>query len=115
MALGFVAPAKLTLSISVQEFLLIDLTLIPFGLRVNDDYLVDVSHVERGRRCRCICPSCKTPLIARQGDKKTWHFAHASRAVYEETHRKCEYSFFVSVRCKRPANPPCQVVAGVQL
>ncbi|NQY83840.1 MAG: competence protein CoiA [Alcanivorax sp.] len=98
MALGFVAPAKLTLSISVQEFLLIDLTLIPFGLRVNDDYLVDVSHVERGRRCRCICPSCKTPLIARQGDKKTWHFAHASRAVYEETHRKCEYSFFVSVR-----------------
>ena len=77
---------------------MIDLTLIPFGLRADDGYLVDVFHVERGHRCRCLCPSCKTPLIARQGDQKAWHFAHASRAVYEETDKKCEYSFFVSVR-----------------
>lgn len=60
--------------------------------------IVDVHHVERGRRCDCVCPSCKTPLIARQGDRKAWHFAHASRSVYEQTDRKCEYSFFVSVR-----------------
>ncbi len=76
----------------------IDLTLIPFGLREEDYVFVDVSLVKRGRKCGCICPSCKTPLIARQGGKNQWHFAHASRSVYEQTVKECEYSFFVSVR-----------------
>lgn len=39
-----------------------------------------------------------TPLIARQGEQKQWHFAHASRSVYERTDNECQYSFFVSVR-----------------
>ena len=37
-------------------------------------------------------------MIARQGEQKQWHFAHASRSVYEQTDNECEYSFFVSVR-----------------
>lgn len=76
----------------------IDLTLTPFGLRESDGCFVDVAHVERGRKCGCICPSCKTPLIARQGEQKQWHFAHASRSVYAQTDNDCEYSFFISVR-----------------
>lgn len=48
--------------------------------------------------CGCICPSCKTPLIARHGEVKEWHFAHASRAVYSKTERECNYSFYLSVR-----------------
>ena len=57
-----------------------------------------MASVPRGRNCGCICPSCKTPLIARQGELKEWHFAHRSRSVHEDTKKECEYSFAVSVR-----------------
>lgn len=60
--------------------------------------LLDVADVPRGRKCGCICPSCKTPLIARQGTQKEWHFAHASRSVYSETKSECEFSFYVAAR-----------------
>ena len=71
---------------------------IPFGLRESDEAIVDVFAVKRGRECGCICPSCRTPLIARQGEEKDWHFAHASRHVYDRTARECDFSFYVSVR-----------------
>ena len=73
-------------------------TLIPFGLRANDRHLVDVSTVPRGKQCGCICPSCHTSLIARQGENREWHFAHASQGTYEETEQECTFSFYVSVR-----------------
>lgn len=76
----------------------IELSLIPFGLREENGEFVDVADVPRGKRCRCICPSCKTPLIARQGNVKEWHFAHASRSVYSKTEKECSFSFYVSVR-----------------
>lgn len=72
--------------------------LIPFGLRKSDGKFCDIADVPRGKKCGCICPSCKAPLIARQGKVKHWHYAHASRKVYEETQNKCKYSFFVAVR-----------------
>ncbi len=75
-----------------------DLNLIPFGLHVESDTLVDVSEVPKGNKCGCTCPACKTPLVARQGDENVWHFAHASRKVYKRTEKECEFSFFVSVR-----------------
>ena len=36
--------------------------------------------VVRGMGCECVCPDprCGHPLVARQGDVKVWHFAHAS-------------------------------------
>jgi hypothetical protein len=70
---------------------------IPFGIRKTDGLVVDVHEVSNGRACDCFCPSCKTPLIARQGSKKEWHFAHATMDTYESTKNSCEYSFFVSV------------------
>ena len=70
---------------------------VPFGLRTKDSAFVDVADVARGKKCACICPSCHTPLIARQGEEKQWHFAHASRKV-EGTDKECDFSFFVSVR-----------------
>ena len=73
-------------------------SLIPFGLHIEADQLVDVASVPRGSKCGCICPSCRTPLIARQGEAKEWHFAHRSRNVHNDTKRDCEYSFAVSVR-----------------
>ncbi|MGR5299121.1 competence protein CoiA family protein [Vibrio mediterranei] len=70
---------------------------VPFGLKIEDHSFVDVSDVARGKKCDCICPSCHTPLIARQGEEKQWHFAHATRKV-DNTDKKCDFSFFVSVR-----------------
>ncbi|MCF6324736.1 MAG: competence protein CoiA [Gammaproteobacteria bacterium] len=72
--------------------------LIPFGLEANSGTLVDIADVPRGSKCGCICPACKTPLVARQGEEKEWHFAHASRKVYEKTQKECEFSFYLSVR-----------------
>lgn len=71
---------------------------IPFGLDSSTGELVDVGSVERGNACGCICPSCQTPLVARQGDEVEWHFAHRSRNVHPDTQEECEYSFAVSVR-----------------
>lgn len=48
-----------------------------FALAKNGD-IVSVADVERGLACNCICPACKEVLIAKQGDVRVWHFAHAS-------------------------------------
>ena len=48
--------------------------LIPFGER--DGRLHEVAQVPRGLACGCYCPSCHTPLQARQGEKVAWHFSH---------------------------------------
>lgn len=53
---------------------------IPFGLRVSDSRMVDLTEVPNGDRCGCICPGCEAPLIARQGAVNEWHFAHAKGA-----------------------------------
>lgn len=49
---------------------------IPFGLK--NGILYEVSQVERGKACNCICPSCKKPLIAKKGDERKKHFTHDS-------------------------------------
>lgn len=48
-----------------------------FALAKNGN-IVSVADVERGLACNCICPACKEVLIAKQGDVRVWHFAHAS-------------------------------------
>ena len=70
---------------------------IPFGLRESDQSYVDVADVLKGKQCGCICPSCKTPLQARQGKVRNWYFAHASKRVSDLTEKECDYSFWVSV------------------
>ena len=49
---------------------------IPYGFK--DGCLVHVKDVMRGKSCACTCPACSSPLIARQGAQKAWHFAHAT-------------------------------------
>lgn len=71
---------------------------IPFGLNIDSNQLVDVGSVERGSACRCVCPSCRTPLIARQGIQNAWHFAHRSQDTHNETVKECDFSFAFSVR-----------------
>ncbi|MCF7964293.1 MAG: hypothetical protein K9L79_02005 [Methylobacter tundripaludum] len=59
---------------------------------------MDVYDVPNGKQSGCVCPSCHTPLEARQGDINVWHFAHSSKKVYKKTKNECEYSFYLSVR-----------------
>jgi len=40
--------------------------------------IVHIATVNRGLECGCACPACSESLVAKQGDKKAWHFAHAS-------------------------------------
>lgn len=73
-------------------------TLIPFGFETKTEQLVAVDSVPSGKACGCICPCCKTPLIARKGGVKEWHFAHLTRGTFNTTQYSCEYSFGLSVR-----------------
>ena len=56
---------------------------IPFA-RSTEGVMVTVNQVARGKACNCTCLICGMPLIARKGNQKIHHFAHASA---EENHR----------------------------
>lgn len=43
---------------------------------LQEGVLKHVSTVAKGLKCDCICPSCKSRLITRKGEKKQAHFAH---------------------------------------
>lgn len=64
---------------------------IPFGLK--NGLLVDVSEVESGLACGCICPSCKRKLQANKGHIVSHYFSHDPSA---ET-KACESAFETSV------------------
>lgn len=61
--------------------------LIPFAIHKPTSRWVDVTQVQRGLNCDCICPSCFGDLIAKQGDNQEWHFAH------RQTETECEERF----------------------
>ena len=42
----------------------------------HDGSMRFIGEVERGAACGCLCPECRSPLIAKQGTEKDWHFAH---------------------------------------
>lgn len=57
-----------------------------FGLN-ESNRLVHVTEVGRGLACQCRCVGCGEALIARQGEKREHHFAHAShKAPCESSH-----------------------------
>ncbi|RKF22339.1 DUF2384 domain-containing protein [Altericroceibacterium spongiae] len=41
-----------------------------------DGQRADVKSVENGLQCHCVCFECEQPVVARQGSKLRWHFAH---------------------------------------
>ena len=50
---------------------------LPFGLQ--NGKLVDISFVESGLACNCVCPCCKQQLVAKKGNIKGHHFAHHNK------------------------------------
>lgn len=51
---------------------------IPFAIRAGQ--LIHISEVENGLQPDCVCPACKSPLVARKGSLKVHHFAHAAES-----------------------------------
>lgn len=55
--------------------------------------LVHVDSVPNGKNCKCFCPNCKSPLVAKnRGKKRSHHFAHEHnqdcQVCYETTMHK---------------------------
>lgn len=49
---------------------------LPFGLNENN-ILVHIADAKNGRKCNCICPACRNPLVAvNNGNKRQKHFRH---------------------------------------
>ena len=46
----------------------------------QDGRLVHIETVPSGLACNCVCPECGAQLIARKGEKRQNHFAHANGA-----------------------------------
>lgn len=40
------------------------------------DELVHINDVEKGLACNCVCPHCKTQLVAKKGEQNAKHFTH---------------------------------------
>lgn len=43
---------------------------------IKNGEIVNISSVESGLVCDCLCPACKTPLVAKKGGINVHHFAH---------------------------------------
>ncbi len=54
-----------------------DGVLLPYG-EASDGRLVRASEVPAGLECGCSCPACGAPLVARRGEMRVAHFAHAT-------------------------------------
>ena len=53
--------------------------------------IVNIEHAKRGKACNCFCIDCYRPLIARQGDKMAWSFAHAPESIDSDDYRECNW------------------------
>lgn len=58
---------------------------------LKDGEITSIEEVERGMKCRCVCPACGELLMARKGKKMMHHFAHCAG-------NECEYGYEFSLR-----------------
>lgn len=49
---------------------------LSFGEDAATGRMVAIKDAVNGLGCECICPQCRLPLVARQGEVNQWHFAH---------------------------------------
>lgn len=71
--------------------------LIPFAMDAITGEICEVGEVPRGRSCGCVCLSCHSGMVARQGPKREWYFAHDSGAK-NGPDRACDLSFYSACR-----------------
>lgn len=53
---------------------------------LKDGVITNISDVESGLKCGCVCPACGEPLVAKKGAKMMHHFAHHAG-------HNCEYGY----------------------
>lgn len=51
---------------------------IPFAVDAHGNWR-EVDEVQRGLACGCMCPACRGPVVAKQGEERIHHFAHHDR------------------------------------
>lgn len=83
----------------------------------KDGRMRSVDEVARGLACECVCPTCRDRVLARQGEIREWHFAHASgtdceRAAEGALHRAAKQ---VLLESGGMTVPPTRVVANATL
>lgn len=79
--------------------------------------MAHISEVRNGLECECICPVCKGALIARQGEVREHHFAHASEDIGEECRRAPETALHhaakeILAECKTIMLPAIKASSG---
>ncbi len=72
-------------------------TKLPFAVSLASGLLIEVDDAEPGRSCNCVCPSCRQGVVARQGQKNRWCFAHDKDSEHKPT-KICEVSFYSCCR-----------------
>jgi hypothetical protein len=55
---------------------------IPFGMAISSGRMCEPREVPLGKRCDCVCPACRAPLVSKHCllGRRTPHFAHAHGA-----------------------------------
>ena len=71
--------------------------LVPFAIDKSTGLITEVANVPRGAACGCVCPSCGTELLARQGTEREWHFAHNFRST-DTPAEECDLAFDTACR-----------------
>ncbi|WP_298636762.1 hypothetical protein [uncultured Umboniibacter sp.] len=73
--------------------------LIPFGIHRDTAKYIDPSSplALNGRRCNCVCPSCRAPLLMRHPTGRIAHFAHDSKHPDAIPNNECDLSPAVAI------------------
>ena len=71
---------------------------LQFALKNNE--LVSIFDVPNGLECGCVCPECGATLIARQGSRRTFHFAHYKAEECEKSIETALHLLGKKIICK---------------
>ena len=69
---------------------------VPFAVDAAGHWR-DVGEVARGKACNCFCAACHGQLVARQGEVRVHHFAHADRRECREALEASLYGMAVEI------------------
>ena len=73
---------------------------LPFGVRADTGAMVSVEAVARGLACDCVCPACRSPLVAAKGEVVRHHFRHlAENPACREARETALHLFAKQIIC----------------
>ncbi|MGB5009607.1 MAG: competence protein CoiA family protein, partial [Candidatus Dechloromonas phosphoritropha] len=51
-----------------------------FAFHKTTERMISIAEAQNGLHCECICTHCNSLLVAKQGQERSWHFAHHTGA-----------------------------------